>query len=65
MKDTVLIACAAHTDRIHDSAIKHVTGRADYTDDLPEPQGLIHAYLGLSECAHGRITGMDLTSSAS
>ena len=39
MKDTVLIAGAAHTDRIHDSATKHVTGRADYTDDIAMPEG--------------------------
>lgn len=51
----------AHRDTPHDSAIKHVTGRADYTDDLTEPAGLIHAYLGLSETAHGRITGMDFS----
>ncbi|MFD1881817.1 xanthine dehydrogenase molybdopterin binding subunit [Paracoccus pacificus] len=44
----------------HDSAEKHVTGRADYTDDLTEPQGTLHAYLGLSKCAHGRITRLDL-----
>lgn len=61
MKDDITIAGLAHTDTIHDSAIKHVTGRAEYTDDLAEPSGLIHAYLGLSQCAHGRITGMDFT----
>ena len=49
-----------HTDVAHESAIKHVTGRADYTDDIPEPVGTLHAYLGLSSCAHGRIVGMDL-----
>ena len=60
MKDQPLTGLA-HSDTIHDSAIKHVTGRAEYTDDLPEPHGLIHAYLGLSHCAHGTITGMDFT----
>ncbi|MBV0891083.1 xanthine dehydrogenase molybdopterin binding subunit [Paracoccus sp. Z118] len=44
----------------HESAIKHVTGRADYTDDLVVPQGTLHAYLGLSSVAHGRIRSMDL-----
>lgn len=52
---------ATHQDLAHDSAAKHVTGRADYTDDIPEPVGTLHAYLGLSEVAHGRITGMDLS----
>ncbi|MFN4059319.1 MAG: xanthine dehydrogenase molybdopterin binding subunit [Paracoccus hibiscisoli] len=59
--DTAPITGQAHQDTIHDSAIKHVTGHADYTDDLVEPTGTIHAYLGLSTCAHGRITGMDFT----
>ena len=34
MKDNVTITGAVHQDRIHDSATKHVTGRADYTDDI-------------------------------
>lgn len=59
--DTTTIRGLAHQDTPHDSAIKHVTGRAEYTDDLPEPAGLIHAYLGLSQCAHGRITAMDFS----
>jgi xanthine dehydrogenase large subunit len=44
----------------HDSAHKHVTGRAIYIDDMPEPAGLLHAYLGLSTVAHGTIREMDL-----
>ena len=32
----------------HDSAHKHVAGSADYTDDMVEPEGTLHAYLGLS-----------------
>ncbi len=60
MKDEITIKGLAHMDTAHDSAIKHVTGRAEYTDDLSEPFGLIHAYLGLSKCAHGRIVAMDL-----
>ena len=60
MKDETTIRGLAHTDTIHDSAIKQVQGRADYTDDLTEPHGLLHACLGLSQCAHGRIVRMDL-----
>ena len=52
---------AAHQDTVHESAIKHVTGRADYTDDLVEPTGTLHAALGLSTVAHGRIRDMDLS----
>ncbi|WP_199259747.1 xanthine dehydrogenase molybdopterin binding subunit [Paracoccus binzhouensis] len=60
MKQDVFVKGAAHTPIIHDSAIKHVTGAADYTDDLLEPVGTLHGYLGLSSVAHGRITAMDL-----
>lgn len=49
-----------HAALPHESGHKHVSGRADYVDDLPEPQGTLHAYLGLSERAHARITGLDL-----
>jgi len=60
MKQDVSVKGAAHSSIIHDSAEKHVTGRADYTDDLMEPVGTLHAYLGLSTVAHGRIIAMDL-----
>ena len=60
MKQDVFVKGAAHTPIIHDSAVKHVTGQADYTDDLLEPVGTLHAYLGLSTVAHGRIVSMDL-----
>jgi xanthine dehydrogenase large subunit len=49
-----------HTGERHDSAIKHVTGRAEYADDINEPVGTLHAYLGLSEAAHAEIVSMDL-----
>ncbi|WEX10163.1 xanthine dehydrogenase molybdopterin binding subunit [Chelativorans sp. AA-79] len=49
------------TDRRHDSAHKHVTGEAVYIDDMPEPAGTLHAYLGLSTVAHGTILSMDLS----
>ncbi|GGH37908.1 xanthine dehydrogenase, molybdenum binding subunit apoprotein [Cribrihabitans marinus] len=51
---------AVHTDLHHDSAIKHVTGRAEYCDDIAEPAGTLHAYLGLSTRAHARIRDLDL-----
>ncbi|MGF1476226.1 MAG: xanthine dehydrogenase molybdopterin binding subunit [Geminicoccaceae bacterium] len=44
----------------HDSARKHVTGEARYVDDLPAPEGLLHAYFGISERAHARLTGLNL-----
>ncbi len=45
----------------HDSARKHVSGEALFIDDIPEPAGLLHVYLGLSEHAHARINSLDLT----
>ena len=48
------------TPQPHDSARKHVTGEALYIDDMPEPAGLLHVCLGLSERAHARIVRLDL-----
>ena len=61
MKDHDTITGAVHQNLAHDSAIKHVTGRAEYTDDIVEPVGTLHAYLGCSTVTHGRIKSMDLT----
>src|SRR5258706_7742408 len=47
-------------DRIHESAHLHVTGEATYIDDMPELAGTLHAALGLSPVARGRITGLAL-----
>ncbi len=43
----------------HDSARLHVTGRARFIDDLPEPPDLLHAALVTSPHAHARILGID------
>ena len=61
MKQTVSISGAAHTNQIHDSAIKQVIGAADYTDDIPLPAGALHAYLGVSDVAHATLKGIDLS----
>ena len=45
----------------HESSHKHVTGQALYIDDMPEPAGLLHACLGLSQRAHAAIASLDLT----
>ena len=45
---------------IHESAEKHVSGYAQYVDDIPLPERSLHAYIGFSECAHGFITSLDL-----
>jgi xanthine dehydrogenase large subunit len=46
--------------RPHESARLHVLGQADYTDDIPEVRGTLHAALGLSGKAHARILAIDL-----
>jgi CO/xanthine dehydrogenase Mo-binding subunit len=46
--------------RPHESAALHVAGAAPYTDDLPERAGTLHAALGLSPLAHGRLLGIDV-----
>ncbi|WP_112943836.1 xanthine dehydrogenase molybdopterin binding subunit [Rhizobium sp. UBA1881] len=58
---TFIISGPMHASRRHDSAHKHVTGTADYIDDLPEPAGLLHGALGLSDRAHAEIVSMDLS----
>ncbi|WP_323767105.1 xanthine dehydrogenase molybdopterin binding subunit [Antarctobacter sp.] len=60
MKDLSTLTGAVHHDRVHDSAVKHVTGRADYTDDVAEPAGTLHAYLGVATVTHGTIRAMNL-----
>ena len=65
MKDQITtneaIRGAVHSDLRHDSAIKHVTGRAEYCDDIAEPAGTLHAYLGTSDVTHARIRSLDLS----
>jgi xanthine dehydrogenase large subunit len=46
----------------HESARMHVTGEANYVDDVPELRGTLHAALGLSSRAHAGIRAMDLES---
>ncbi len=45
----------------HDSAHLHVTGRASYTDDLPEPRDLLHVAVGMSTVAHADVVSIDLS----
>jgi len=52
---------ALHSAIAHDSAGKHAAGEALYIDDLPEPAGLLHLFVGQSARAHARITRLDLS----
>jgi xanthine dehydrogenase large subunit len=45
----------------HDSAPLHVSGRAQYCDDIALPPNVLHAAFGMSPVAHGRITALDLS----
>lgn len=45
----------------HESAEKHVTGKAAYIDDLAVPADALHVALGLSPVAHGTLTQLDLS----
>ncbi|MEP4290979.1 MAG: xanthine dehydrogenase molybdopterin binding subunit, partial [Rhizobiaceae bacterium] len=59
MSNSTKIRGGTNTDVKHDSAIKHVTGSADYCDDIAEPIGTLHAYLGVSKIAHATLKGID------
>ena len=50
-----------HQSIRHDSADKHVSGRALYIDDLPQPANLLHVFIGMSERAHAHVISLDLT----
>ncbi|MEM7209612.1 MAG: xanthine dehydrogenase molybdopterin binding subunit [Pseudomonadota bacterium] len=47
-------------EKTHDSAELHVSGKARYVDDIPQPSDTLFAYVGQSECASGEITSMNL-----
>ena len=63
MNDALIlgIAGAPGTAQHHDSASLHVTGRAQFIDDIAEPPGLLHCKLVTSPHAHARIIGIDST----
>ncbi len=54
------VAGAAGSAVPHDSSHLHVSGAAAYTDDIPEPRGLLHLAVGMSERPHARIVKLDL-----
>jgi len=51
---------AVGVSKAHESARLHVLGQADYTDDIAEVRGTLHAALGLSAKAHANILALDL-----
>lgn len=55
----VRIRGGVHEKQPHESGHKHVSGTAEYIDDMPEPSDTLHAYLGLSQRAHAEILSID------
>jgi xanthine dehydrogenase large subunit len=51
---------AVGVSHAHESARLHVLGQADYTDDISEVRGTLHAALGLSSKPHAKILAIDL-----
>ena len=49
------------TSQIHDSAPLHVSGRAQYCDDIALPANALHAAFGLSPIAHGHLRSLDVS----
>jgi xanthine dehydrogenase large subunit len=52
---------AVGVSKAHESARLHVLGQADYTDDIAEVRGTLHAALGLSSKPHAKIQSIDLS----
>ena len=44
----------------HESGKKHVSGYANYTDDIVEPEGTIYGAIGWAKKSHALIKNMDL-----
>jgi len=51
--------CGVNTK--HESAERHVSGEALYTDDRTVPRDTLYAYVGLTTTAHGLVKSMDLS----
>jgi len=47
-------------ERPHESSIKHVSGQANYTDDISEPPGTLYGAIGWSKRAHAIIKKINL-----
>ena len=56
MKNNELIS----RNLIHDSGKKHVSGFAEYTDDITEPLNILYGAIGWSKKAHAKIKKIDL-----
>ena len=60
MKDPNYIS-PLHENAVHESAWKHVTGRAKFVNDMELPKGCLVSHIIASPVAHGRITRLDVS----
>ena len=58
---TVSITGQTHSAIPHESAHKHVSGRANFVDDYPPTRDQLFAYIGYSAIAKGKIESIDLS----
>ena len=45
----------------HDSAVRHVSGKSVYIDDIAVPENVLHGRVVYSRYAHARIRSIDTT----
>lgn len=55
------IAGGVSSGVIHDSAARHVSGRAVYIDDMPELPGTLHLYVAMSTRPHAKLVSLDVS----
>ena len=60
MKDPNYIS-PLHENAVHESAWKHVTGRAKFVNDMELRKGCLVSHIIASPVAHGRITRLDVS----
>jgi len=58
--DAEMAGSATGIPQAHESAERHVSGSALYVDDITEPRGTLHAAVGFSSVAAGRIRALEL-----
>lgn len=61
VKQPAAVDCVVGKPENHESVFKHVKGQAIYIDDQLEMSNQLHAAVGISQIAHGRIKKLDLT----
>ncbi|MEK9725500.1 MAG: xanthine dehydrogenase molybdopterin binding subunit, partial [Rhodospirillaceae bacterium] len=55
------VAGGVRESRRHDSGHKHVAGEAVFVDDIAAPEGTLCVHVAMSDKAHAKVLGMDLS----